>query len=99
MHHRVGERGPSGMEILHRGTTLPRSERLARRIFAARARGGHGEVCERDVCEIEAGPTRASCVGAEVSTMISGRTGAICLARVNKKPMPEMTMACLTLGT
>jgi hypothetical protein len=77
MHHLVGEGGPSGMEVIHCGTTFPWSGRLARRIFTARACGGHGQVCERDVCEIGAGPTRASCVGAEVSTMIPESMGVV----------------------
>jgi hypothetical protein len=62
------------MEVIYRGTTFPWPGRLARRIFGARARGRHEQVCEGDVCKTGAGPTRTSRVGAEVSTIISEMT-------------------------
>jgi hypothetical protein len=71
MHRRVGKRESSVMEVIHCGTTFPWPGRLARRIFGARARRRHEQVCEGDVCKTGAGPTRTSCVGAEVSTIVS----------------------------
>jgi hypothetical protein len=59
------------MEVIQRGTTFPRLGRLARGIFAARARGRHERFCEGDVCEVGAGPTRTPCVGTEVMGVAS----------------------------
>jgi hypothetical protein len=93
MHRRVGERGPSCMEVFQRGTAVPRVGGLARGISTARARRRHERVCERDLCETGAGPTWTPCVGTQVMGVASTQKPVGC--RIVVDEYLTGTMACM----